>query len=144
MVKQLAIARTAPLIISGPYQMKQIFVCSEFFLNFHAFQFNDLMIFQSRNSIQVKLSMWMVVHVSEHLLYFFEYIREMNKNLYDSNDGLRSALASEAVAAKRRVGPLFPYLLVTHFLVTSWFTSNKSLQQIVFSGSGVIFQPWHF
>lgn len=27
----------------------------------------------------------------------------MNKKLYDSNDGLRSALASEAVAAKRRV-----------------------------------------
>lgn len=42
------------------------------------------------------------------LLYFIKpTIREMNKKLYDSNDGLRSALASEVVAAKRRVSPLF-------------------------------------
>uniref|UniRef100_A0A3Q3EMR5 RAS and EF-hand domain containing 2 n=1 Tax=Labrus bergylta TaxID=56723 RepID=A0A3Q3EMR5_9LABR len=31
-----------------------------------------------------------------------QVLQEMNKNLYDSNDGLRSALATEAVAAKRR------------------------------------------
>ncbi|KAG7246157.1 hypothetical protein CRUP_022593, partial [Coryphaenoides rupestris] len=31
-----------------------------------------------------------------------QHHREMNKKLYDSNDGLRSALASEAVATKRR------------------------------------------
>ncbi|XP_035760310.1 ras and EF-hand domain-containing protein-like, partial [Neolamprologus brichardi] len=30
---------------------------------------------------------------------------ELNKKLYDSNDDLRSALASEAVAAKRRLSP---------------------------------------
>ncbi|XP_035497769.1 ras and EF-hand domain-containing protein isoform X2 [Scophthalmus maximus] len=30
-------------------------------------------------------------------------LQEMNKNLYDSNDGLRSALASEVVTAKRRL-----------------------------------------
>uniref|UniRef100_UPI0037E91E09 ras and EF-hand domain-containing protein isoform X1 n=2 Tax=Semicossyphus pulcher TaxID=241346 RepID=UPI0037E91E09 len=34
-----------------------------------------------------------------------QILQEMNKNLYDSNDGLRSALASEAVAAKRRLSP---------------------------------------
>lgn len=39
---------------------------------------------------------------------FLEHIiRETNKKLYDSNDGLRSALANEAVAAKRRVSPSF-------------------------------------
>ncbi|KAJ3596441.1 hypothetical protein NHX12_002848 [Muraenolepis orangiensis] len=32
-------------------------------------------------------------------------LQEMNKKLYDSNDGLRSALASEAVATKRRLSP---------------------------------------
>ncbi|XP_060933069.1 ras and EF-hand domain-containing protein [Limanda limanda] len=32
-------------------------------------------------------------------------LQEMNKNLYDSNDGLRSSLASEMVAAKRRLSP---------------------------------------
>uniref|UniRef100_A0A3B5MRT4 RAS and EF-hand domain containing 2 n=1 Tax=Xiphophorus couchianus TaxID=32473 RepID=A0A3B5MRT4_9TELE len=32
-------------------------------------------------------------------------ILEMNKKLYDSNDGLRSALASQTVAAKRRLSP---------------------------------------
>ncbi|XP_069018656.1 ras and EF-hand domain-containing protein [Embiotoca jacksoni] len=32
-------------------------------------------------------------------------LQEMNKKLYDSNDGLRSALASEVVAAKRRLSP---------------------------------------
>nr|XP_020509978.1 ras and EF-hand domain-containing protein-like [Labrus bergylta] len=34
-----------------------------------------------------------------------QVLQEMNKNLYDSNDGLRSALATEAVAAKRRLSP---------------------------------------
>lgn len=38
-------------------------------------------------------------------------IRETNKKLYDSNDGLRSALAS---AAKRRVSPLFAYDEMPH------------------------------
>ncbi|KAK0155070.1 Ras and EF-hand domain-containing protein [Merluccius polli] len=32
-------------------------------------------------------------------------LQEMNKELYDSNDGLRSALANEAVATKRRLSP---------------------------------------
>lgn len=51
------------------------------------------------------------------LTYFLKcIIREMNKKLYDSNDDLRSALASEAVAAKRRVTlfssiDIFPYTL---------------------------------
>ncbi|KAM3609540.1 uncharacterized protein V6R79_016602 [Siganus canaliculatus] len=34
-----------------------------------------------------------------------QILQETNKKLYDSNDGLRSALASEAVAAKRRLSP---------------------------------------
>ncbi|XP_062246732.1 ras and EF-hand domain-containing protein [Platichthys flesus] len=34
-----------------------------------------------------------------------QILQEMNKNLYDSNDGLRSSLASEVVAAKRRLSP---------------------------------------
>ncbi|XP_070686999.1 ras and EF-hand domain-containing protein [Pempheris klunzingeri] len=34
-----------------------------------------------------------------------ETLQNMNKKLYDSNDGLRSALASEVVAAKRRLSP---------------------------------------
>ncbi|XP_010732621.3 ras and EF-hand domain-containing protein isoform X2 [Larimichthys crocea] len=34
-----------------------------------------------------------------------QVLQETNKRLYDSNDGLRSALASEAVAAKRRLSP---------------------------------------
>ncbi|XP_070828657.1 ras and EF-hand domain-containing protein [Chaetodon trifascialis] len=34
-----------------------------------------------------------------------QVLLETNKKLYDSNDGLRSALASEAVAAKRRLSP---------------------------------------
>lgn len=34
-----------------------------------------------------------------------QILQETNKKLYDSNDGLRSALASEAVAAKRRLPP---------------------------------------
>ncbi|XP_039989311.1 ras and EF-hand domain-containing protein [Xiphias gladius] len=34
-----------------------------------------------------------------------QILQEMNQNLYDSNDGLRSALASEVVAAKRRLSP---------------------------------------
>ncbi|XP_034734144.1 ras and EF-hand domain-containing protein isoform X2 [Etheostoma cragini] len=34
-----------------------------------------------------------------------QILQETNKELYDSNDGLRSALASEAVAAKRRLSP---------------------------------------
>uniref|UniRef100_A0A3Q1ERQ9 RAS and EF-hand domain containing 2 n=1 Tax=Acanthochromis polyacanthus TaxID=80966 RepID=A0A3Q1ERQ9_9TELE len=34
-----------------------------------------------------------------------QHEREMNKKLYDSNDGLRSALASEVVAGKRRLSP---------------------------------------
>lgn len=34
-----------------------------------------------------------------------QVLLETNKQLYDSNDGLRSALASEAVAAKRRLSP---------------------------------------
>ncbi|KAM6925695.1 ras and EF-hand domain-containing protein [Lycodopsis pacificus] len=34
-----------------------------------------------------------------------QVLQETNKKLYDSNDGLRSALASEAVAAKRRLPP---------------------------------------
>lgn len=54
--------------------------------------------------------------VPEPVLYFLErIIRETNKKLYDSNDGLRSALAS---AAKRRVSPLFAddAVLHTHWL----------------------------
>ncbi|XP_047451319.1 ras and EF-hand domain-containing protein isoform X2 [Mugil cephalus] len=34
-----------------------------------------------------------------------QILQEMNKNLYDSNDGLRSRLATEVVAAKRRLSP---------------------------------------
>ncbi|XP_078024007.1 ras and EF-hand domain-containing protein [Epinephelus lanceolatus] len=34
-----------------------------------------------------------------------QILQETNKKLYDSNDGLRSALATEAVAAKRRLSP---------------------------------------
>ncbi|XP_072241906.1 ras and EF-hand domain-containing protein isoform X2 [Leuresthes tenuis] len=34
-----------------------------------------------------------------------QVLQEMNKKLYDSNDGLRSSLASEVVAAKRRLSP---------------------------------------
>ncbi|XP_076588112.1 ras and EF-hand domain-containing protein [Chaetodon auriga] len=34
-----------------------------------------------------------------------QVLLDTNKKLYDSNDGLRSALASEAVAAKRRLSP---------------------------------------
>lgn len=50
----------------------------------------------------------MVYNTPDPVSYFLEHIiREMNKKLYDSNDGLRSALASEVVAAKRRVSPLF-------------------------------------
>ncbi|TNN23483.1 Ras and EF-hand domain-containing protein [Liparis tanakae] len=43
-----------------------------------------------------------------------QHKRETNKKLYDSNDGLRSALASEAVAAKRRVSPLFADDIFAH------------------------------
>lgn len=51
------------------------------------------------------------LHVT--VFYFLEhFIRETNKKLYDSNDGLRSALASEAVAAKRRVSPHTRWLSV--------------------------------
>lgn len=58
------------------------------------------------------------LHVSEHVLYFLKHtIREMNKKLYDSNDGLRSALASEAVASKRRVSPMFADDIFPH---THW------------------------
>lgn len=56
--------------------------------------------------------------VSDSVLYFLEHIiRETNKKLYDSNDGLRSALASEAVAAKRRVSPSFADDIFPH---THW------------------------
>ncbi|KAM4573741.1 ras and EF-hand domain-containing protein [Odontesthes bonariensis] len=34
-----------------------------------------------------------------------QVLQEINKKLYDSNDGLRSSLASEVVAAKRRLSP---------------------------------------
>ncbi|XP_054865342.1 ras and EF-hand domain-containing protein isoform X1 [Amphiprion ocellaris] len=34
-----------------------------------------------------------------------QILQEMNKKLYDSNDGLRSALANEVVAGKRRLSP---------------------------------------
>ncbi|XP_029991865.1 ras and EF-hand domain-containing protein [Sphaeramia orbicularis] len=34
-----------------------------------------------------------------------QILQEMNKKLYDSNDGLRTALAGEVVAAKRRLSP---------------------------------------
>ncbi|KAF7224469.1 ras and EF-hand domain-containing protein isoform X2 [Nothobranchius furzeri] len=34
-----------------------------------------------------------------------QILQEMNKKLYDSNDGLRSALAGQVVAAKRRLSP---------------------------------------
>ncbi|XP_028287987.1 ras and EF-hand domain-containing protein [Parambassis ranga] len=34
-----------------------------------------------------------------------QVLQDMNKKLYDSNDGLRSALATEAVASKRRLSP---------------------------------------
>ncbi|XP_037539595.1 ras and EF-hand domain-containing protein [Nematolebias whitei] len=34
-----------------------------------------------------------------------QMLQELNKKLYDSNDGLRSALASQVVAAKRRLSP---------------------------------------
>uniref|UniRef100_A0AAQ4PCF2 RAS and EF-hand domain containing 2 n=1 Tax=Gasterosteus aculeatus aculeatus TaxID=481459 RepID=A0AAQ4PCF2_GASAC len=45
--------------------------------------------------------------VMEYQLYSnqIQILQETNKMLYDSNDGLRSALASEAVAAKRRRSP---------------------------------------
>lgn len=60
----------------------------------------------------------MFVHVCDSVFYFLEHIiRETNKKLYDSNDGLRSALASEAVAAKRRVSPLFAEDIFPH---TRW------------------------
>lgn len=60
----------------------------------------------------------MCVHVCDSALYFLEHIiRETNKELYDSNDGLRSALASEVVAAKRRVSPLFADDIFPH---THW------------------------
>lgn len=62
--------------------------------------------------------MFVDVDVSDAVLYFFEHIiRDMNKKLYDSNDGLRSALASEVVAAKRRVSPLFADDIFPH---THW------------------------
>ena len=55
-------------------------------------------------------------------LYFHVHTgREMNKKLYDSNDGLRSELASEVVAAKRRVSPVFADDLVPH---THWLYSR--------------------
>lgn len=45
------------------------------------------------------------------ILNFLKHlIREMNKKLYDSNDGLRSALAGQVVSAKRRVSSLFALL----------------------------------
>ncbi|KAM4733858.1 ras and EF-hand domain-containing protein [Anableps anableps] len=45
--------------------------------------------------------------VTEYQCYsnHIQILQEMNKNLYDSNDGLRSALASQVVAAKRRLSP---------------------------------------
>uniref|UniRef100_A0A7N6F5U0 EF-hand domain-containing protein n=1 Tax=Anabas testudineus TaxID=64144 RepID=A0A7N6F5U0_ANATE len=45
--------------------------------------------------------------VAEHQSYSsqIQILQEMNKKLYDSNDGLRSALASEVVASKRRLSP---------------------------------------
>lgn len=56
------------------------------------------------------------------VLYFHvRTVREMNKKLYDSNDGLRSELASEAVAAKRRVSPVFADDIFPH---THWLYSR--------------------
>ncbi|XP_023180914.1 ras and EF-hand domain-containing protein-like isoform X4 [Xiphophorus maculatus] len=45
--------------------------------------------------------------VTEYQSYsnHIQILQEMNKKLYDSNDGLRSALASQTVAAKRRLSP---------------------------------------
>lgn len=45
--------------------------------------------------------------VTEHQSYSnqIHILQEMNKKLYDSNDGLRSALASQVVSAKRRLSP---------------------------------------
>ncbi|XP_008410566.1 ras and EF-hand domain-containing protein isoform X2 [Poecilia reticulata] len=45
--------------------------------------------------------------VTEYQSYsnHIQILQEMNKKLYDSNDGLRSALASQMVAAKRRLSP---------------------------------------
>ncbi|XP_007566461.1 ras and EF-hand domain-containing protein isoform X2 [Poecilia formosa] len=45
--------------------------------------------------------------VTEYQSYsnHIQVLQEMNKKLYDSNDGLRSALASQMVAAKRRLSP---------------------------------------
>lgn len=65
-------------------------------------------------------SKWL--HVSLTLFYFPKHIiREMNKNLYDSNDGLRSRLASEVVAAKRRVSPLSADAIFPH---THWLSAR--------------------
>lgn len=47
-------------------------------------------------------------------------IRETNKNLYDSNDGLRSALAG---AAKRRVGRV----VADRFLTVIQFNEDSSI-----------------
>lgn len=47
-------------------------------------------------------------------------IRETNKNLYDSNDGLRSALAS---AAKRRVSRV----VADYFLTVTQFNEDSSI-----------------
>ncbi|XP_014848637.1 PREDICTED: ras and EF-hand domain-containing protein-like isoform X3 [Poecilia mexicana] len=45
--------------------------------------------------------------VTEYQSYsnHIQVLQEMNKKLYDSNDGLRSALASQMVTAKRRLSP---------------------------------------
>ncbi|XP_054879979.1 ras and EF-hand domain-containing protein isoform X2 [Poeciliopsis prolifica] len=45
--------------------------------------------------------------MTEHQSYsdHIQILQEMNKKLYDSNDGLRSALATQMVAAKRRLSP---------------------------------------
>lgn len=52
-------------------------------------------------------------------------IRETNKNLYDSNDGLRSALAS---AAKRRVGRgRVGRVLADYFLTVIQFNEDSSI-----------------
>lgn len=59
----------------------------------------------------------MKVNIQHNLYLGLCFIREMNKKLYDSNDGLRSALASEAVASKRRVSPMFADDIFSH---TNW------------------------
>lgn len=55
-------------------------------------------------------------------VYHVNTVREMNKTLYDSNDGLRSELANEVIAAKRRVSAL----VMTNFFILTGSTTVRS------------------